>query len=141
MQIADGYVLAFDFGLRHIGVAVGNTLVGHARGVTTLAATNGKPQWREITALIKDHDPYTIVVGKPLNMDGTEFDMTERAGAFAQALARRCKLPVISHDERLTSKAAEWDLEDARATGRARDDHQLAACLILESALRERAQA
>jgi len=137
MQIAEGYVLAFDFGLRHIGVAVANTLVGYARGVTTLTAVDGKPKWRDIAALVQDHDPKTLIIGKPLNMDGTEFDMTHRAAAFAASLEKRYRLPVVSHDERLTSKAAEWDLADARAAGRAKDDHQLAACFILESALSE----
>ena len=136
MSRRDGNVLAFDFGLKHIGVAVATTLTGTARGLTTLAAKSGKPQWREIAALVADYDPVLIVVGRPLNMDGTPFDMTDRAAAFAEGLGRRYNVDVASWDERLTSKEAAWERDAGRRDGRGKTDHEHAACLIAESYLR-----
>ncbi|MEQ9450324.1 MAG: Holliday junction resolvase RuvX [Pseudomonadales bacterium] len=131
-------VLAFDFGLRYIGVAVGQAITQTARGIATLEcppAKPGIPRWRELTKLTNDHQPKLMVVGLPLNMDDSEADITARARNFASQLQKRFDLPVELHDERLTTREASDPqvLADARALGRARSDHELAACLILES--------
>ncbi len=133
-------VMAFDFGLRQTGVAVGQTITLSARGVATLNCRDGKPRWPEVTALVDEYAPNVLLVGLPLNMDGTPSTMSEAARAFAQKLSERCKLPAEMHDERLTTRSARSDLEAARASGRARSDHELAACLIAESWMRERAR-
>ncbi len=137
--MATGYVLAFDFGLSQTGVAVGQPVTGDARGVTTLACKDGKPRWREVTALIEEFSPSSLVVGNPLNMDGTASPMSEAAGTFAEALRDRYTLDVSTHDERLTTHAARSGLEEARAIGRAATEHELAACLIAESWMRANA--
>jgi putative Holliday junction resolvase len=119
------YVMAFDFGLRHIGVAVGQTVTGTATPLTTLRAQSGKPDWPAVTALVREWRPGTLLVGLPLNMDDTESEMSGRARRFAAALGAQTRVPVELVDERLTSRAA-------RAAGPDRA-HEEAAVLIAET--------
>lgn len=121
------YVLAFDFGLRHIGVAAGQTVTGTASPVATLRARDGKPDWPELTKLVAEWNPTRLLVGLPLNMDDTESEMSERARRFAAELARRTGLPTDLVDERLTTRAA----TEAGGT------HAHAAALIAETWLNE----
>ncbi len=132
-------VLSFDFGTHHIGVAVAQTITGDARGVATLKARSGKPQWHQIAELVDAHQPTHLVVGLPLNMDGSTSEMSTRAEQFAHQLQQRFKLPTKMHDERLTSRVAKELLEGARESGTAKSDHELAACLIAQSWLAEQA--
>ncbi|XOV83738.1 MAG: Holliday junction resolvase RuvX [bacterium] len=132
-------VLAFDFGLRHIGVAVGQSLTGSARGAGTLAARQGKPNWRDVDEVIAQYRPHQLLVGHPLNMDNSRNDITEAATRFAARLAAHSGLPTELHDERLTTRMAKSALAEAKAMGQAKTDHELAACLILQSWLNERA--
>lgn len=125
LAAGDGYVLAFDFGLRHIGVAVGQTVTAGAGPLATLAARNGKPDWAEVARLIRTWMPKRLLVGLPLNMDGSESDMCAAARAFAAELERRSGVPVILVDERLTTREAQA-LDPDRA-------HELAAVLIAET--------
>lgn len=122
-----GYVLAFDFGLRHIGVASGQTVTASAGPLTTVAARNGKPDWEEITRLVRSWKPVRLIVGLPLNMDDSESDMSQRAREFAAALERRTGVSTELVDERLTTRAAR------EADG----DHAEAAALIAETWLHE----
>lgn len=128
-----GLVIAFDYGLRHIGVALGQSVTADSRGIATIAARQGKPDWRAVDALIAQYKPTQVVVGLPLNMDGSTSDMAQRARNFSRQLANRSHLPVSLHDERLSSRAARGDFEDAKAMGVANTEHELAACLILNS--------
>lgn len=121
------YILAFDFGLRHIGVAAGQTVTRTAGPVTTLRARDGKPHWPDILNLIGAWSPVRLLVGLPLNMDDTESDLSERARAFAAALEKRTNLPTELVDERLTTRAA------TEQGG----DHALAAALIAETWLND----
>lgn len=126
--IETGYVLAFDFGLRHIGVACGQTVTGTAGPLTSLAANDGVPRWNEVLGLIREWRPLRLIVGLPLNMDGTSSDMAERARSFAAQLERRSGVSALMVDERLTTRAA-------RAEG---GEHALAAVLIAETWLNAR---
>lgn len=99
-------LLGFDFGTRRIGVAIGQTITQTANPLTVLSAQDGIPRWDELTKILKTWQPDGLVVGIPLNMDGTEQSITLRARNFAQELAERFKLPVYEIDERLTSVAA-----------------------------------
>ena len=130
---SNGYVVAFDFGLRHIGVAVGQTITRTARGVATLNAHQGKPDWRALQALLDEYSPILAVVGLPLNMDDTRSEMAEAASRFAQQITKRCGLETQMHDERLSTRDARRSFADAKAMGIAASEHELAACLILES--------
>lgn len=120
---ASGYVLAFDFGLRHIGVASGQTVTGTATPLTTLRARRGKPDWAAVAELVASWRPLCLLVGLPLNMDDSESEMSERARAFAAALERRTGIPCRLVDERLSSRAA-------REFG---GEHAAAAALIAET--------
>ena len=125
-----GYVLGFDFGLKFIGLAVGQTVTKTAGGLTTIKARNGKPKWAEITSIIEEYTPAAIVVGLPLNMDASESDMSGKARKFAQEIERRSGIAVQMMDERLSSWTAN---EEARDTVRGGEIHEKSACLILES--------
>lgn len=98
--------LGFDFGKRHTGVAVGSRHTGAARPLALLSARAGEPDWSAIGRLIAQWQPRALVVGLPLNMDGTPNPMTAAARAFGGALKARYNLPVFMVDERLSSRAA-----------------------------------
>jgi len=96
-------VLAFDFGLVQIGVAVGNTLLRSTQPLAILRAREGIPDWRALEQLVRDWQPDLLLVGDPLNMDGSDSELCERARKFARRLHGRLGLPVTLVDERLTS--------------------------------------
>jgi len=96
-------VLAFDFGLVQIGVAVGNTLLRSTQPLAILRAREGVPDWHTVDLLVREWQPDLLVVGDPLNMDGSDSALCERARKFARRLHGRLGLPVAMVDERLTS--------------------------------------
>lgn len=100
-------LLGFDFGLKRIGVAVGQELTRTASALTTLKASDGSPDWGAVGSLIDTWRPDALVVGVPRNMDGTEHDITRAAQRFARRLEGRFRLPVYTVDERLTSLEAQ----------------------------------
>ena len=108
-----GQVLAFDFGLKRIGVAAGNREFSSSSAISTLSARDGVPDWQQIQNLISQWSPTHLVVGLPLNMDDSEGEMAERARRFARRLQGRFALPVDLVDERLSSNAARQSLLDA----------------------------
>lgn len=99
-------VIAFDFGMKRIGVAVGQTITQSARPLEVLHAKNGEPNWQTVADVIKKWQPQALVVGIPLNMDGTEQRITNSARDFAAKLGEKLNLPVFEMDERLTTKDA-----------------------------------
>lgn len=127
--MAADLVLAFDFGLKHIGVATGQSVTRTATPLCTLAARAGRPDWKEVVALAKTWRPTCLIVGLPVNMDGSESEMSERARRFATTLGQQTRLPVHLVDERLSSHAT-------RNAGT--DNHAAAAALIAESWLGNR---
>ncbi len=129
-------LLGFDYGEKHIGVAVGQTLTGTANPLETIRVTRASPDWNAISRIVKTWQPNALVVGLPLNMDGTEQTVTKRARRFGNQLFGRYQLPVHLVDERLTTREARDRLA---AEGRAgSDDHPVAAQIILEGWLNER---
>ena len=132
-----GTIIAFDFGHRRIGVAVGQTLTGSATPITVLPVTN-KPDWQAIAVILKEWKPAAIVVGLPLAEDGGETDMSKGARRFGRQLHGRFGIPVLYEDERLTSFGAEERFVDARARGEMRRKDAafkdaIAAQIILEN--------
>lgn len=127
-------LLGFDYGTKQIGVAVGQVITGQARELCILKAQNGVPDWQKVEALIKEWQPDAIVVGLPLNMDGTRSEMSERAEKFARRLNGRYNLPVHTHDERLTTFEAKGQrLRQGQNSGyRERPVDALAAALLLQ---------
>jgi putative Holliday junction resolvase len=128
-------IFAFDYGTRRIGVASGDTLTRTARGLATIASA---PPWDAIGKLIEDYRPTQLVVGVPYNMDGTPTLLTDAAREFARALHQRFGLPACLIDERLSSREAEAELRQARASGLKRrrlthaDVDMTAAKIVLE---------
>jgi putative Holliday junction resolvase len=120
--------LAFDFGVKRVGVASGNTLVRAAQPLRTLALA-GDARFEAIGALIREWAPDGLVVGVPFHPDGAAHDNTIRARRFGRQLHGRFGLPVHEVDERYTTTAA-------REAG-ARDADAAAAALILDQFLRD----
>ena len=122
-----GTVLAFDFGLKHIGVATGQTVTRTATGLTTLTAREGKPDWRSVRDLVAEWRPVRLIVGLPLNMDDSESEMSGRARAFAARLGSETGVQVEMADERLTSRAVAPEVAEREG------NHAAAAALIAET--------
>jgi putative holliday junction resolvase len=131
-------VLAFDFGLRRIGVACGDTVSRSAAGLAAVPADAAGPRWEVIAALMRDWQPDMAVVGLPYNVDGSDSTQTTAARGFAAELARRYALDVAMVDERYSSLEASARLKSARESGLRRrryaksDVDAAAACVILE---------
>ncbi|WP_380180304.1 Holliday junction resolvase RuvX [Kalamiella sp. sgz302252] len=128
-------LLAFDFGTKSIGVAIGQQLTGTARPLAALKAQDGTPDWSKIETLLKEWQPDFVVVGLPLNMDGSEQPLTARARKFANRLHGRFGVKVELHDERLSTVEARADLFSRggfRALNKGSVD-SLSAVIILES--------
>jgi putative holliday junction resolvase len=131
-------VLAFDFGLRRIGVACGDTLSRGASALDTVPAGPEGPRWELISSMMRDWQPDLAVVGLPYNADGSDSPMTVAARRFAGELARRFGVEVAMVDERYSSLEAGARLQSARESGLRRrrvaksDVDAAAACVILE---------
>ncbi|MFW9274984.1 Holliday junction resolvase RuvX [Glaesserella parasuis] len=128
-------VLAFDFGTNSIGCAVGQSITGTAQGLSAFKAQDGIPNWEQIGKVIAQWQPDLLVVGLPLNMDGTEQPLTQRAKKFANRLNGRFNLPVKLQDERLTTVEAKSEIfarGGFKALKKGKVD-AISACLILES--------
>lgn len=132
-------ILGFDFGMKNIGIAVGQDLTGTANPLTAISARDGIPDWDQIAKLLKDWQPALLVVGLPLNMDGSEQEMTAAARRFGNRLHGRFGLPVEWQDERLTTYEALDQLGiRSKMDSRQRSDvDQISAQLILQSWLNQ----
>ena len=142
--MSDGTVLGFDFGTRRIGVAVGQTLTASARPLSTLRSHNDRPDWSGIARLIAEWRPQRLVVGLPVNMDGSEHDFAAEVQSFAAELHARHGLPVELIDERLSSHEAQQKVTAmggrGAPAGRAAKEQldRVAAQVILETWLAQR---
>ncbi len=131
--------LGFDFGMRNIGVAVGQHLTKSASPLPPLLADHGQPNWDDITALINEWRPQALVVGVPLKMDNSEQRITAAARSFAKQLTDRYHLPAYEVDERLSTKEARQQIFAAggyKALQKISID-SIAAKIILEQWLSE----
>ncbi|MEQ9913911.1 Holliday junction resolvase RuvX [Pectobacterium polaris] len=128
-------ILAFDFGTKSIGVAIGQEITGTARALTSFKAQEGIPDWQKVEKLLSEWQPDLVVVGLPLNMDGTEQPLTARARKFANRLHGRFGIAIELHDERLSTVEARADLFE-RGGFKALDKGSVdaaSAVIILES--------
>jgi putative Holliday junction resolvase len=128
-------VLAFDFGEKRIGVAMGETALRIAHPLEAIDAAENAVRFERIGALIDEWKPARLVVGLPLSLDGAEHRLTALARGFARRLEGRFGLPVQMVDERLTSAGAQWAAREAGLDARAARPHldALAAQQILEA--------
>ena len=102
-------VMAFDYGIRRVGVAVGNSVTRAGQALKTIAAPNMDSLFAEIQALVKEWQPHQLVVGRPVHPDGGEHEMTAKATRFGNQLHGRLNLPVAWVDERYSSAILEGD--------------------------------
>ena len=127
-------LLGFDFGMRKIGIAVGQVITKTATPLTMIKAKDGIPSWEAIGDLIKTWQDDALVVGIPYNMDGSEQEIGFAAKRFAGRLKNHYHLPVHRVDERLTTVMAKLELQDKHGHRSAqREVDSVAASLILES--------
>ena len=129
---AAGTALVFDYGRRHIGIAVAEPRAELVQGLTTIPAVDGEPRWDVLDPVVQEWQPACLVVGLPINMDGTASQGSAQARHFGERLAMRYGLTVDYADERLSTF-------EALARGAPADDsHALAAEIIGETWLHER---
>ena len=123
-------VMSFDFGMKRIGVAVGQKVTQTASGLGVVQAFDGIPKWDYLDKIVLDWQPERFIVGLPINMDGSNSEMSKKAQKFSRRISSRYNIRSEMFDERLTSfEAREHD-------GKTHID-AIAAKLILESWLRE----
>lgn len=129
-----GAVLAFDFGSRRIGVAVGDLALKIAHPLETIDSGEPDVRFARIAALMAEWRPVQVVVGLPMAADGSEHALAPAVHAFRNELERRFSVPSACVDERYTSTEAEGMLRDIGVRGRAQKQHldQVAATTILD---------
>ncbi|GAB2188512.1 Holliday junction resolvase RuvX [Sessilibacter sp. MAH1] len=132
-------VLAFDYGLKNIGVAVGQTVSFTGRELSALKAQDGVPNWNLVEQLLKEWRPDLVVVGHPVNMDGTASELSQRAKKFANRINGRFGLPTELVDERLSSREAKQEAQERGHKGSYGDNpiDSIAARIILETWLNQ----
>ena len=109
-------ILAFDFGKRRIGVAVGQQVTFSASPLKVVVSDQSGPDWQQISKLINDWRPHRLIVGMPVNVDGSAADIAAEVKVFIGSLARY-ELPIEAVDERYSSLEAELQLKSERAAG------------------------
>ena len=128
-------LLGFDFGTKSIGVATGQMITATAQPIDAIKANDGIPNWDTVEKVIKEWQPDLVVVGLPLNMDGTEQMITQRAKKFANRLNGRFGVNIALQDERLTTASAKefiFERGGFKALDKGKID-SVSAALILES--------
>lgn len=130
-----GTVLAFDFGEKRIGVALGETMLKTAHAHTTIDNEVKERRFADIAKLIHEWQPSLLIVGLPTYLDGTEHQITQLAKKFAQRLEGRFNLPVMMIDERLSSNEASHQLSSVGIKGKEQKTKidAVAAQVILQS--------
>ena len=130
-------VLAFDFGLKQIGIAFGQTITNQSTGIKIIKAKNGIPNWDEIKTIVEEWNPNTLIVGLPVNMDDSESEMSCLARAFAKGLKNRIHKSVKLMDEGLSSREAKNKVKEVFKNFDATKADHIAAAFILQSYLHD----
>ena len=126
-------IMAFDFGLKNIGIAIGQEITRTASTFYSLKANEGKPRWAELDEIVDDWKPSLFVVGDPLNMDGTRSKIQDLSDRFSNSLNKRYDISIEKSDERLTSREANERLESFKiGTKDSSNKHSISAQIILE---------
>tara|TARA_B100001250_G_scaffold190458_1_gene163632 strand:- start:662 stop:1087 length:426 start_codon:yes stop_codon:yes gene_type:complete len=135
MKRASQIVMAFDFGTKNIGIAIGQEITGSSQTFYTVKANQGEPEWTQLDKVVFDWNPKLFIVGDPLNFDGSESDMKEKSDKFSYQIQKKYKIPVKLVDERLTTKEARERIKEGvdMSLRSSNDIHQISAQIILES--------
>ncbi len=136
--------LGFDFGLKRIGIATGNAETLTVMPLCTVYNRNGTPDWDAIDSVINEWSPISLVVGHPVQIDGTAQAITPHASGFARRLSKRYELPVYRVEEHYTSIMASDLIRDGRRQGtrkqtQRQDIDKIAAAVLLERWLTQQA--
>lgn len=128
-------LLAFDYGVKSIGVAAGTAITATGTELPPLKARDGIPDWQQVEKLLNEWQPQLVLVGLPLNMDGSESELSTRARKFGNRLHGRFNIQVEMVDERLTTREAKMEAKERGHKGNYADSpvDSIAARLILES--------
>lgn len=127
--------MAFDFGTKNIGIAIGQEITGSSQTFYTVKANQGEPEWTQLDKVVFDWNPKLFIVGDPLNFDGSESDIKEKSDKFSYQIQKKYKIPVKLVDERLTTKEARERIKEGvdMSLRSSNDIHQVSAQIILES--------
>ena len=101
-----GVVMAFDYGLRNIGIAIGQNITKSASTFYAIKAKEGVPDWMKLDSIIEEWEPGLFIVGDPFNMDGTKSEFQKKIVKFSEELKKRYEIELHMMDERLTTKEA-----------------------------------
>ncbi len=128
-----GVVMAFDFGLRNIGIAIGQNITKSASTFYAIKAKEGKPDWMKLDSIVKEWEPSLFIVGDPINMDGTKSEFQKRILKFSNDLKKRYAINIYKMDERLTTKEAKERIKDeSNGLQASANKHSISAQIILE---------
>jgi len=136
-------ILGFDFGMKYIGVAVGQTVTNTSSILKSYLAKKGIPNWNEIDSLIKNWKPSDIIVGLPLNMNGSMQNIALSAQSFAYSLKSRYNIPVHTIDERLTTweaKSKHPNIAKTHSKSNLLKINSVSASILVEQWLQENAK-
>ena len=125
--------MAFDFGTKNIGIAIGQEITKTASTFYSIHADDGLPDWVELDMIVYEWNPNLFIVGDPLNMDGTRSKIQDSADKFSTALSKRYDIGIEKTDERLSSREAKERLENIQMGIKdSRNKHSISAQIILE---------
>ena len=128
-----GVVMAFDYGLRNIGIAIGQNITKSASTFYSIKAKEGKPDWIKLDSIVEEWQPSLFIVGDPFNMDGTKSDLQKRISKFSSELNKRYDVRVHMMDERLTTKEAKERIKtESSGLKESANKHSVSAQIILE---------
>ena len=131
--------MAFDFGTKNIGIAIGQEITKTASTFYSIHANDGLPDWVELDMIVKEWNPSLFVVGDPLNMDGTRSKIQDSSDKFSTALNKRYDIGIEKTDERLSSREAKERLENIQMGIKdSRNKHSISAQIILEDWFRSK---
>ena len=131
--------MAFDFGIKNIGIAIGQEITKTASTFYSLSATDGQPNWTEMDKIINEWQPNLFVVGDPFNMDGTRSKIQDLADRFSNSLNKRYDIDIEKTDERLSSREAKARLQNETiGTKDSSNKHSISAQVILEDWFRSK---
>ena len=126
-------LMAFDYGLRNIGIAIGQNITKSASTFYTIKAKEGEPDWIKLDSIVKEWEPTLFIVGDPFNMDGTRSEFQKRISQFSTKLKNRYKIRLHMMDERLTTKEAKERIKTGSSELKeSTNKHSISAQIILE---------
>ena len=131
--------MAFDFGTKNIGIAIGQEITKTASTFYSIRANDGLPDWVELDMIVREWKPNLFIVGDPLNMDGTRSKIQDSSDKFSTALNKRYDISIEKTDERLSSREAKERLEHIQMGIKdSRNKHSISAQIILEDWFRSK---